>query len=124
MVKLSSNFSKMNLAALVRLREQVERALNERIAVERKELEAKIAELGTLGRGGSNANGQSLRRTRAPRKVALSRKPKRHPLKGRKAEAKYRSPAGDTWAGRGLAPRWLTDLEKKGKKREQFSIVR
>ena len=35
-----------------------------------------------------------------------------------------RGPGGETWAGRGLTPRWLVDLEKKGKKREQFLIAK
>jgi len=29
-----------------------------------------------------------------------------------------------TWTGRGLAPRWLSALEAKGKKREAFLIKR
>src|SRR5262249_21908665 len=28
-------------------------------------------------------------------------------LKGRKVPPKYRSPSGETWAGRGARPRWL-----------------
>jgi DNA-binding protein H-NS len=35
---------------------------------------------------------------------------------------KYRGPAGETWTGRGLMPRWLKDTIKKGKKREDFLI--
>lgn len=37
--------------------------------------------------------------------------------------AKYRNPAtGDTWTGRGRAPRWLADAEASGRKRESFLI--
>lgn len=36
---------------------------------------------------------------------------------------KYRNPAtGDTWTGRGRAPRWLADAEAAGKKQESFLI--
>ena len=36
---------------------------------------------------------------------------------------KYRDPqSGATWSGRGLAPKWLAALEKKGRKREEFLI--
>lgn len=36
---------------------------------------------------------------------------------------KYRNPAtGDTWTGRGRAPRWLADAEAGGKSRETFLI--
>lgn len=44
--------------------------------------------------------------------------------KGTKVAAKYRNPAStkDTWSGRGLPPRWMAELIKKGKKREDFLI--
>ncbi len=36
---------------------------------------------------------------------------------------KYRNPAtGDTWTGRGRAPRWLADAEAGGKSRDTFLI--
>ena len=43
-------------------------------------------------------------------------------LKGRKVPAKYRSPSGETWAGRGARPRWLVAAIKGGKKLEDFLI--
>lgn len=36
--------------------------------------------------------------------------------------AKYRGLHGETWSGRGKAPRWLTNLEAQGRKREEFLI--
>jgi len=36
--------------------------------------------------------------------------------------AKYRGPAGETWSGRGLTPRWLAALVAQGKSREEFAI--
>ena len=49
---------------------------------------------------------------------------RRGPLKGRKVPAKYRSPSGETWAGRGARPRWLVAAIKRGKKVENFLIKR
>jgi len=46
----------------------------------------------------------------------------RSALKGRKVPPKYRSPSGETWAGRGARPRWLVEALKKGKKLENFLI--
>ena len=46
------------------------------------------------------------------------------PLKGRKVPPKYRSPSGETWAGRGARPRWLVAAIKRGKKVEDFLIDR
>ena len=110
--KRAINFSKLEVAELVQLREEIETALNGRIVVERDELQARMNTLASLvgkhSNGGSKARGQAKART--------------HPLKGKKALPKYRGPNGETWAGRGLTPIWLKALEKKGKKRENFLI--
>jgi DNA-binding protein H-NS len=45
-------------------------------------------------------------------------------LKGRKVPPKYRSPSGETWAGRGARPKWMVEALKKGKKMEHFLIKR
>jgi DNA-binding protein H-NS len=45
-------------------------------------------------------------------------------LKGRKVPPKFRSPSGETWAGRGARPRWLVEALKRGKKVEDFLIKR
>ena len=47
---------------------------------------------------------------------------KRKSLAGRKVAAKYRGPNGETWAGRGAQPRWLTAAIKNGKRRDDFLI--
>ena len=36
--------------------------------------------------------------------------------------AKYRSPQGDTWSGRGRAPKWLQVAEAEGHSRDEFLI--
>jgi DNA-binding protein H-NS len=46
----------------------------------------------------------------------------RSPLKGKKAAVKYRDKKGNTWAGRGLAPKWIVDAEKAGTKRATFLV--
>jgi len=43
-------------------------------------------------------------------------------LKGKKVPPKYRSPSGETWAGRGAKPRWLVDAIKSGRKLDDFLI--
>ena len=43
-------------------------------------------------------------------------------LKGKKVPTKYRSPSGETWAGRGAKPRWLVAAIKGGKKLDDFLI--
>lgn len=46
-------------------------------------------------------------------------------LKGKKLKPKYRNPAdkSQTWAGRGIRPRWLVAALKSGKKLEDFTVA-
>jgi DNA-binding protein H-NS len=89
------NLTGMNVEALISLRKQVD----ERLAELRTELEKQLAALG----------GQPERKTSSS-------------LRGRKVPPKYRSPSGETWAGRGARPKWMVEALKKGKKLENFLI--
>jgi DNA-binding protein H-NS len=90
----------MNVEALLSLRTQID----ERLLELRTELEKQLAALS------GQPKGRSIR-------ISSS-------LKGRKVPPKYRSPLGETWAGRGARPRWLVEALKKGKKVEDFLIAR
>ena len=90
------NLSAMSVDALLTLRDDINRAL------ERKGNELR-SQLSILGR------------------PAIQRGSR---LKGKKVPPKYRSPSGETWAGRGARPRWLVEAMKKGKKVENFLIER
>jgi DNA-binding protein H-NS len=41
---------------------------------------------------------------------------------GKSLTAKYKSPNGETWTGRGRMPRWLSEAERSGKSREEFRV--
>ena len=59
--------------------------------------------------------------TGKPRKAAASAR--KSPAKGTKVAAKYRHPeTGQTWSGRGILPKWMTEEIAKGRKREDFAI--
>ena len=90
------NLSGMNVEALVSLRDQVEKRLLEC----RAEIEKQLATLHGQPKGKSGKSS----------------------LKGKKVPPKYRSPSGETWAGRGQRPKWLVAAMKKGKKIESFLI--
>jgi DNA-binding protein H-NS len=96
----------MPIAKLQDLRAQVEAAISEKLQSRRQELEAELSKLdgysGGAGRG-RPAKGGGPRGAVAP---------------------KYRNPENpaETWAGRGLRPRWLTAAMKSGKKLEDFAI--
>jgi len=50
-------------------------------------------------------------------------KAKRKANKASKVSAKYRDPeSGKTWSGRGMAPVWMREHEKAGRKRAEFEI--
>jgi len=85
----------MNVGDLLSLRDQVDNRLLEL----RAELEKQLA---SFDGAKSQASGKSL--------------------KGKKVPPKYRSPSGETWAGRGQRPKWLVAAMKKGKKIESFLI--
>ena len=110
------NFSSKDLDSLIAQANKRKKALNKRkpIAQVRKKLTAlakaegyTVAEL-FGGTGTASARAQAARKS----------------TKGSKVAAKYRNPANakETWSGRGLPPRWMADLIKKGKKREDFLI--
>src|SRR5258706_9572378 len=88
------NLTGMNVEALLSLRTQIDR----RLAELRKELEKDLA--------------------------AITGQAKAKSMKGRTVPPKYRSPSGETWAGRGARPKWMVEALKKGKKMEDFLIKR
>lgn len=53
----------------------------------------------------------------APEATRKTRKPQRLPV-----QAKYRSPNGEEWSGRGLTPRWLSALVAQGRDRKEFLV--
>jgi DNA-binding protein H-NS len=97
------SFKTMSIDKLVKLRDQVDAVLNAKIAEERRTVEHRLGRLDRLAASGSRMKGRGLRGAVAP---------------------KYRNPENpaETWAGRGLKPRWLETAIKSGKKLEDFSI--
>jgi DNA-binding protein H-NS len=85
----------MNVQALMSLRNQIDKRLLEL----RTELEKQLAALDGQPKGRAGKS-----------------------LKGRKVPPKYRSPSGETWAGRGARPKWMVAAMKKGRKMEDFLI--
>jgi len=93
------NLSRMTVEALMELRNGVDQTLLKR----RAELQQQLERIAVVG---------------GPRVVRGGRSV----LKGRKVPPKYRGPSGDTWAGRGVRPRWLVAAIKGGKKLDDFLI--
>jgi DNA-binding protein H-NS len=97
----------MSIEKLVALKDQVEAMLSSKVLEQRRALESELSKLGRFQGGNGRAKSVSgrggARGTVAP---------------------KYRNPENpaETWAGRGLRPRWLTAAMKGGKKLEDFAI--
>lgn len=116
------SLKKMSVAQLVAMRDEIQSVLSERIERERTQLQKQIDALATLevGSAPSRRSGRAgpIAKGRATKPAGQARQPKRRA----KVAPKYRGPNGETWTGRGLAPRWLVALEAQGKKRESLLI--
>jgi DNA-binding protein H-NS len=89
----------MSVDKLLTLREAINRELQQRQDKIQKDLQTLS---GSLSAGNHKSNGNRL--------------------KGKKVKPKYRGPNGETWAGRGMKPKWLTALVKQGRKLESYRI--
>jgi DNA-binding protein H-NS len=95
----------MSIEKLVALKGQIEVMLSSKVLEQRRALESELSKLGRFQTGKSGSKvGRGVRGAIAP---------------------KYRNPeySAETWAGRGLKPRWLTAAIKSGKKAEDFLIA-
>jgi DNA-binding protein H-NS len=104
MPKTAFSLGTMSVEALLKLRDDIGTMLSEKGQELKKQLQR--LEVGGWGSG----------RTRGATRS--------HPRKGIKVAPKYRGPNGETWAGRGATPKWLTALVKDGRKPEEFLIAR
>jgi DNA-binding protein H-NS len=100
------NIKSMSIDKLSKLRSQVDEALRSKVIEERRAVQDQLGKLERLATNGLRVKGG------------------RGGLRGPVAP-KYRNPANptETWAGRGLKPRWLAAALKSGKKLEHFSIA-
>ena len=101
------NLKAMSVDRLIGLRNRVVAALSAKVVQERRTLDSELAKLARFQGGAArskSAFGRGARGAVAP---------------------KYRNPENpsETWAGRGLNPRWLTAAIKTGKKADDFLIA-
>jgi len=118
---------KPNMNELVKLRQQIAEMEKQAAELQKKNRPAVLAELREqMAAYGITAEelGRPAAKTRAAK--APPAKPAASPTKGKKplvsSPAKYRGPEGQTWTGKGTAPKWLNDLVASGKTREDFLI--
>jgi DNA-binding protein H-NS len=88
----------MSVQQLLKLRDDVGKMLSQKAA----QLEEQLSALGA--------------------EVVTGRRGRRSAMKGRRVPVKYRDKEGNTWAGRGAQPRWLSEKLKAGAKIEDFAV--
>src|SRR5271168_812416 len=95
----------MSIDKLRDMKSKIEAAISAKVAERRHELESELSKLAHLGGGG--------------KAIKFGRGGPKGPV-----APKYRNPenSNETWAGRGLKPRWLAAAIKGGKKIEDFAI--
>src|SRR3974390_2151090 len=100
------NLKSMSIDKLSKLRSQVDAVLSSKVVEQRRAVQNELGRLDRLSIGGLR-----LKRIRGGVRGPVA--------------PKYRNPANpaETWAGRGLKPRWLAAALKSGKKLEDFSIA-
>jgi DNA-binding protein H-NS len=95
------NLSSMSVDALLKLRTNLEQVLSRKAAQLRKELSKLSGKTVSSGFEGGGS-----------------------PLKGKKVAVRYRDKSGNTWAGRGVQPKWLRAKLKAGAKLEDFAVTK
>jgi DNA-binding protein H-NS len=100
-----SSFATLSNEALCKLRDEIAALLNGRAELLQRELDQLTG--GVVAHGREASGGADVPKARH-----------------KKIAPKYRGPDGETWAGRGIKPRWLASAMKEGKKLEDFLIVR
>jgi DNA-binding protein H-NS len=96
----------MPIGKLVEMRNRIDAILASKVADQRRTLQTQLSKLGRFQPNGSR-----------PR---IGARP------GGVVAPKYRNPdnPAETWAGRGLKPRWMTAALKRGRKLEDFLIAK
>ena len=105
----SANLKSMSVDRLTAFREQVNAVLSSKVAEERRTVQEQLSRLGRLDR------------------LVVSEARAKGPGRGVRGAVppKYRNPEdpSETWAGRGLKPRWLAAALKSGGKLDDFAIT-
>jgi DNA-binding protein H-NS len=91
-----ANLDSMSVEALIKLRDEIGKVLNQRAV----QLQSQLSMLGG----------------------EIGNRRRRSSLKGLKVPPKYRDKEGNTWAGRGAQPVWLREKLKAGAKLDDFAV--
>ena len=122
-----TTFERFHMNELVKLHQQIADMQKQAAELQKKNRPAILAEMREqMSAYGITAEELSRPASKAARPKTAQAKPAASPAKGKKpavpSPAKYRGPEGQSWSGRGIAPKWLNELLVGGKTREDFLI--
>jgi DNA-binding protein H-NS len=105
-------FESMSFDELLSLRERLDAFIADRLGAEERELETRLARI------------RRLKQVPSVSSEAVNGHNGKRPG-GQKLPPRYRNPENpsQTWAGRGLQPRWLKQALKSGKKLSHFMVA-
>lgn len=123
----------MIVSDLIEIQDQIEKLTKKASEIRARQFESTIQEIlakmsafgitlkdlrpkkgGRLIKSNSKATVQVARRT--------GNKKTKSKLTGSVVAAKFKGPAGESWSGRGLMPRWLTAQIALGKSKDDFAV--
>lgn len=117
----SINLKQLSVDDLLTLRNRINAMLESRVDRERRELESRLKRLQHFKASAAE------RRNPASAATTAAKRARKKKLKANgKVAPKYRNPENpsETWAGRGLQPRWLRAALNDGKKIGDFQIAK
>ena len=114
---------------LIELQVQIEKLQKQADDIRTKEFDATVreilAKMAVFGISLANLRSVGSKKSvikKSARSQKVAAKKGRKGNKGTKVAAKYRGPTGETWSGRGLAPKWLAALLAAGRRKDEFAV--
>lgn len=117
------------MSNLIELQVQIEKLQKQADTIRTKEFDATVreilAKMAAFGISLTDLRSISGKKSSGKKGAGSQKVPAKKAKKGTKGvkvAPKYLGPAGETWSGRGLAPKWLTALVAAGKQKSEFAV--
>ena len=113
---------------LIELQNQIEKLQKQAADIKNREFDRTVKDIRAKMQafGISLKDIQEVKSTKSGKqsmpKSTTSAKSRSSKTLGTKVPPKFKSPAGETWTGRGVMPRWMAALLAQGRSKEDFLI--
>ncbi len=109
-----------HMTKLIELQSQIDKLQKEAAAIKAKEFDSTVRDI-LAKMSAFGITFKDLKPGKAGKAIG-TKKAGGKKKSGVTLPAKYRGPNGETWTGRGLAPRWLQAELAQGKTKEEFAV--